>query len=258
MQPSEARYYYQLSRALTVTKDIPNAVAALKEAADLKYPSAMLRQYAVDMRDRIGMTRNSARAVGLMKKAAAAGSGDAMASLAVLYSRGGGVPRDDKVAFGWNQRGADANNPVALNNLAAMYRDDHAKKIPTKATELFEGHRAGKPSAACFNLAWMLNGEQAWPTIPGDGSAVYRAAARPRPLRCAAPPAGSTSTPTRSRQCRRCCSSTATMSGPIGNGNFGSDHRYLANSIGTAESNGKLLLPAVTCSGCGSVTRTVA
>lgn len=160
MQPSEARYYYQLSRALTVTKDIPNAVAALKQAADLKYPSAMY-QYAIDMRDGIGMTKNVPRAVDLMKKAAAAGSGDAMASLAVLYSRGGLVPRDDKVAFGWNQRGADANNPVALNNLAAMYRDGRGTpKDTTKATELFErGIELGYPPA-CFNLAWMLNGGQ--------------------------------------------------------------------------------------------------
>lgn len=160
MQPDEPRYYYQLSRALTFMKDLPNAIGALKRAADLQYPPAMYH-YALDMRDGTGIAKDVPGAVDLMQKAAGAGSGDAMASLGVLYSRGGFVPRDDKVAFGWYQRGADANNSVAINNLAAMYRDGRGTpRDAAKAKELFErAIQLGYP-AAYHNLGWMLNGGQ--------------------------------------------------------------------------------------------------
>jgi TPR repeat protein len=135
--------------------DSAAALAQFQVAAKAGYPEAMT-SVARAIRDGDAIARDVPAAIELMKKAAEAGSSNAMASLGVFYSRD--AQRNDDVALLWFRRAADLNNSLGTNNLASMYRDGRGvpRNTSTAAT-LYEKAIGLEYPPAMFNLALLLD-----------------------------------------------------------------------------------------------------
>lgn len=93
---SSRRAMYQLGRAYAANRQMPDAIAAWRKAADK-------------------------------------GSSSAMVELGVLYATGAGVPKDEAQARKLLERAAEAGNPRGLTNLAALSGTDGAPSDPVRA-----------------------------------------------------------------------------------------------------------------------------
>ena len=90
------RALYQLGRAYAANRQMPDAIAAWRKAADK-------------------------------------GSSAAMAELGVMYANGTGVARDDAQARKLLERAAEAGNPRGIANLAALSSNTGTQTDPVKA-----------------------------------------------------------------------------------------------------------------------------
>ena len=77
--------------------------------------------------------RNPARALELYAKAAAGGNAAAMGGLAAMHANGWGTPRDDAVALGWLQKGAEREDGRSMFGLATFHRTGRAGLTPDPA-----------------------------------------------------------------------------------------------------------------------------
>jgi uncharacterized protein len=119
---SSRRALYQLGRAYAANRQIPEAIAAWRKAADK-------------------------------------GSSSAMVELGVLYGTGAGVARDDAQAQKLFERAAEAGNPRGVSNLAALGGGGGggggASADPARARELLA--RAAETNAeAQYQLGLLL------------------------------------------------------------------------------------------------------
>ena len=114
---SSRRALYQLGRAYAANRQLPEAVAAWRKAADK-------------------------------------GSTSAMVELGVLYGTGSGVARDEAQARKLFERAAEAGNPRGVSNLAAL-GGGGASSDPARARELLA--KAAETNAeAQYQLGLML------------------------------------------------------------------------------------------------------
>ncbi|MGZ5999740.1 MAG: tetratricopeptide repeat protein [Rhizomicrobium sp.] len=114
---SSRRALYQLGRAYAANRQIPEAIAAWRKAADK-------------------------------------GSTSAMVELGVLYGTGAGVARDEAQARKLFERAAEAGNPRGVSNLAAL-GGGGASSDPARARELLA--KAAETNAeAQYQLGLML------------------------------------------------------------------------------------------------------
>ena len=74
--------------------------------------------------------RQMAEAMAAWRKAADKGSTSAMVELGVLYGTGAGVARDEAQARKLFERAAEAGNPRGVTNLAALGGGDGIRPIP--------------------------------------------------------------------------------------------------------------------------------
>jgi TPR repeat protein len=115
---SSRRALYELGRAYAANKQLPEAVAAWRKAADK-------------------------------------GSTSAMVELGVLYGTGTGVAKDDAQARKLFERAAQAGNPRGVTNLAALSSGSGAPSDPTRAREMLA--KAAETNAeAQYQLGLML------------------------------------------------------------------------------------------------------
>jgi uncharacterized protein len=115
---SSRRALYQLGRAYAANRQMPEAIAAWRKAADK-------------------------------------GSTSAMVELGVLYGTGAGVARDDAQAQKLFERAAEAGNPRGVSNLAALSGGGGAAADPARARELLA--KAAETNAeAQYQLGLML------------------------------------------------------------------------------------------------------
>jgi TPR repeat protein len=112
------RAMYELGRAYAANKQMPEAMAAWRRAADK-------------------------------------GSTSAMVELGVLYGTGAGVARDEDQARKLFERAAQAGNPRGVTNLAALSGAGGAPANPVKARELLGKAAATNPEAQ-YQLGLML------------------------------------------------------------------------------------------------------
>jgi TPR repeat protein len=75
----------------------------------------------IEQVERYIKTKDYARALPLLQKAAHAGHTYAMTNLGLLYDNGWGVAQDYRKAREWYQKGADAGNPNAMLGLGMLY-----------------------------------------------------------------------------------------------------------------------------------------
>jgi TPR repeat protein len=116
---SSRRALYQLGRAYTANRQMPEAISAWRKAADK-------------------------------------GSTSAMVELGVLYGTGSGVARDEAQARKLFERAAEAGNPRGVSNLAALDGGGgSASADPTRARELL-AKAAGTNAEAQYQLGLMM------------------------------------------------------------------------------------------------------
>lgn len=116
---SSRRAMYQLGRAYAANRQIPEAIAAWRKAADK-------------------------------------GSSSAMVELGVLYGNGSGVARDEAQAQKLFERAAQAGNPRGVSNLAALGGGAGSAADPARARELL-GKAAETNAEAQYQLGLMLS-----------------------------------------------------------------------------------------------------
>jgi TPR repeat protein len=112
------RALYQLGRAYAANRQVPEAIATYRRAADK-------------------------------------GSTSAMVELAVMFANGSGVAKDDAQARKLLERAAEAGNPRAVANLAALFKNGGAPPDPVKARALLS--RAAETNAeAQYQLGLLM------------------------------------------------------------------------------------------------------
>jgi TPR repeat protein len=99
--------------------------------------------------------RQMAEAIATWRKAADKGSTSAMVELGVLYGTGAGVAKDDAQARKLFERAAEAGNPRGVSNLAALGGGGGATSDPSRARSLLA--KAAETNAeAQYQLGLML------------------------------------------------------------------------------------------------------
>src|SRR3954470_58357 len=100
-------------------------------------------------------SRQMSEAVAAWRKAADKGSTSAMVELGVLYGTGAGVARDEAQARKLFERAAEAGNPRGVSNLAALGGGAGASSNPARARELLS-KGAETNAEAQYQLGMML------------------------------------------------------------------------------------------------------
>jgi len=132
-----------------VASDIPTALKFCKTA------SAASRRALYELGRAYAANRQMPEAVGIYRKAADKGSTAAMVELGVMYANGSGVPRDELQARKLLERAAEAGNPRAVANLAALSKNGGAPPDPVKARALLS--RAAETNAeAQYQLGLLM------------------------------------------------------------------------------------------------------
>jgi TPR repeat protein len=129
--------------------DIPTAIKFCRTAgnASRRAMYQLGRAYAAN--------RQMPEAIAAWRKAADKGSSSAMVELGVLYATGAGVARDDAQARALLQRAAQAGNPRGISNLAALPGGGGAPADPAQARQLLA--KAAETNAeAQYQLGMML------------------------------------------------------------------------------------------------------
>jgi len=116
---SSRRAMYQLGRAYAANRQLPDAIAAWRKAADK-------------------------------------GSTSAMVELGVLYATGSGVPKDDAQARKLFERAAAAGNPRGVTNLAAVSNASGAPSDPAQARASLQLAAQGNSAEGQYQLGLML------------------------------------------------------------------------------------------------------
>jgi TPR repeat protein len=133
------RAMYQLGRAYAANRQMPDAIAAFRKAADK-------------------------------------GSSAAMAELGVMYANGTGVARDDAQARRLLERAAEAGNPRAVANLAALSSNTGAQTDPVKARAQLS--KAAETNVeAQYQLGLMLAEGEGGPKDDVSARALFEKAA---------------------------------------------------------------------------------
>jgi TPR repeat protein len=135
---SSRRALYQLGRAYAANRQVPEAVAAWRKAADK-------------------------------------GSTSAMVELGVLYGTGAGVARDEAQARKLFERAAEAGNPRGVTNLAAL-SGGGASSDPARSRELLEKAAATNPEAQ-YQLGLMLADGTGGPKDDAGARSLFEKAA---------------------------------------------------------------------------------
>ncbi len=143
---SSRRALYQLGRAYAANRQLPEAIAAWRKAADK-------------------------------------GSTSAMVELGVLYGTGAGVARDEAQARKLFERAAEAGNPRGVSNLAALGGGGGASSDPARARGLLA--KAAETNAeAQYQLGLMLADGAGGPKDDAGARGLFeKAAAQNHPAR---------------------------------------------------------------------------
>jgi TPR repeat protein len=132
-----------------VPADIPTAIKYCKVAAGSSRRALyqLGRAYAAN--------RQMPEAIAAWRKAADKGSTSAMVELGVLYGTGAGVARDEAQARKLFERAAEAGNPRGVSNLAALGGGSGASSDPARGRELLA--KAAETNAeAQYQLGLMM------------------------------------------------------------------------------------------------------
>jgi TPR repeat protein len=137
---SSRRALYQLGRAYAANKQIPEAIAAWRRAAER-------------------------------------GSSTAMVELGVLHALGAGVPKDEAQARALFERAAKAGNPRGVTNLAALGGTAGARADPAQTRALLARAAETNSAEAQYHLGAMLADGVGGPKDDAGARALFEKAA---------------------------------------------------------------------------------
>lgn len=128
-----------------------------------------------------GVARDSTQAAALLNEALslAPDNSAVLATLAIAYERGDGVPLDTRKAFELMQRAAEMGDPVGTGNLGVYYMKGLGlgKADPVKAAQLFKKGADMDDGQSMFYLAQCYDGGLGVGKNPAEARTYYRAAA---------------------------------------------------------------------------------
>lgn len=129
--------------------DIPTAIKFCKTA------SGASRRALYQLGRAYAANRQMPEAIAVWRKAADKGSTSAMVELGVLFGTGAGVARDEAQARKLFERAAEAGNPRGVTNLSALGGGSAASSDPARARDLLA--KAAETNAeAQYQLGMML------------------------------------------------------------------------------------------------------
>jgi TPR repeat protein len=136
------------------TRDIaPSDVATAIKFC--KVASAASRRALYQLGRAYAANQQLPEAIGAYRKAADKGSTAAMVELGVLLATGSGVPKDEAQARKLFERAAEAGNPRAATNLAALSAGGGAPSDPVKARALLARAAETNSAEAQYQLGMM-------------------------------------------------------------------------------------------------------
>jgi len=143
------RARYELGRAYAANRQVPEAIAAYRKAAD-KGSSAAMVELGVMYGTGVGVARDPGQARDLFERAAKAGNPRGVTNLAALN---GGTPSDPAEARTMLEKAAEANSAEAQFQLGVMYaQGTGGPKDDVAARALFEKAAAQNHAGA---LEWL-------------------------------------------------------------------------------------------------------
>jgi TPR repeat protein len=119
-----------------------------------------------------------AEAIALFRKAAAAGHGSSMNSLALAYERGAGVPKDLAEAVRWYHRAAETGNSAAIHRLGMAYKNGDG--VLMNWSQAFHWFRMSAAAGNIFGMTDLGRAyAQGWgtPADPVEAAKWFRKAA---------------------------------------------------------------------------------
>jgi TPR repeat protein len=173
---SSRRAMYELGRAYAANRQMPEAVAAWRRAADKGSTSAMV-ELGVLLGTGSGGTKDQAEARRLFERAAEAGNPRGVTNLAAL-SAGGGAPSDPVKARALLTKAAEANSAEAQYQLGIMNADGvGGAKDDAAARAWFEKAAAQNHAGALERMGAFAESGRGGAQDSGAAKAYYEKAA---------------------------------------------------------------------------------
>jgi TPR repeat protein len=136
--PNDAHLLFQLARAFALAKQYGEAAVFYRKAAYAGSADAMYN-LAVMYEEGRGAAKDETEAARLYRQAADAGDVDAMNNLGVMYEEGRGIAKDEAGAVRLYRMAADAGVVDAMYNLGAMYEEGRGvAPDPAEARKWYE------------------------------------------------------------------------------------------------------------------------
>lgn len=141
-----------------------------------KIASAGSRRAMYQLGRAYAANRQTGDAIAAYRKAADKGSSAAMVELGVMHANGTGLPRDDAQARKLLERAAEAGNPRAVANLAALSSNTGAQTDPARARVQLQ--KAAETNVeAQYQLGMMLAEGEGGPKDDVSARALFEKAA---------------------------------------------------------------------------------
>jgi TPR repeat protein len=171
------RAMYELGRAYAANRQLPEALAAWRKAADKGSSSAMI-ELGVALATGQGVAKDEEHARALFERAAQAGNPRGVTNLAALASSIGGAPTDPIKARALLAKGAAANSAEAQYQLGLMTADGvGGAKDDAAARALFEKAAAQNHAGALERMGAFAASGRGGPKDEAAAKAYYAKAA---------------------------------------------------------------------------------
>jgi TPR repeat protein len=173
---SSRRALYQLGRAYAANRQLPEAMAAWRKAADKGSTSAMV-ELGVAYGTGAGVARDEAQARKLFERAAEAGNPRGVTNLAALSGSGSGVPTDPARARQLLAKAAETNAEAQYQLGLMMANGTGGAQDDAGARNLFEKAAAQNHPGALERMGAFTQEGRGGPKDAGAAKAYYERAA---------------------------------------------------------------------------------
>jgi uncharacterized protein len=174
---SSRRAMYQLGRAYAANRQMPEAIAAWRKAADKGSTSAMVELGVLYATGSGSVTKDPAQARSMFERAADAGNPRGVANLAALSHAGGGAPSDPVKTRAVLTRAADSN-AEAQYQLGLMLADGiGGPKDDVGARALFDKAAAQGHAGAMLQMGAFAQGGRGGPKDSDAAKGYFERAA---------------------------------------------------------------------------------
>src|SRR5258707_5037037 len=173
---SSRRALYQLGRAYAANRQLPEAMAAWRKAADKGSTSAMV-ELGVAYGTGAGVARDEAQARKLFERAAEAGNPRGVTNLPALTGGGGGAPADPARARQLLAKAAEANAEAQYQLGLMMANGTGGAQDDAGARNLFEKAAAQNHPRALERMGAFTQEGRGGPKDAGAAKAYYERAA---------------------------------------------------------------------------------